>query len=374
MPKQPFSRRAFVAGASALQAANAAQQQQQSTPQQERRPVVAGSSSSDVRMQSDPIRVVTMYKFEPAEIERIKNAVTAAKVEIEICATREEYRAKLRDAEVVYGNLGGADLDFAPRLKWVQWGSAGVEGMDDRMKAHPAVVTNYARTFAHGISETAMGMLLSLTRGITKYYHPAFVKRQMVPVGTSRSDHHQELTGLTMGIVGFGGIGSMIARRAYYGFDMKIIATDAKPLPAPEYVQLHEAAYFPKMVPQVDVLVCAAPSTPSTRRMFNEQIFRSMKKSAYFLAMSRGDLYDDLALVKALKEGWIAGAGLDVFPVEPPASTHPIFDCTNVVMTAHTSGWSTNRQVRLIDVFADNLRRFSEGSPLVSVVDKPKGY
>ena len=315
-----------------------------------------------------------MYKFEPAEIEKIQKAVPAAKVELVICADREEYRLKLRDAEVVYGNLGGADLDFAPRVKWVQWAAAGVEGMDDRMKAHPALVTNYARVFAHGITETAMGMLLSLTRGITKYYGPAFAKRQMVAVGNARSDHHQELTGLTMGIVGFGGIGTLLARRAYYGFDMKIIATDAKALAPPEYVELHEAAYFPKMVPRVDVLVCAAPSTPATRRMFNEAIFRSMKKTAYFLAMSRGDLYDDMALVKALKEGWIAGAGLDVFPQEPPPSTHPIFDCGNVVMTAHTSGWSPNRQVRLIDLFAENVRRYSEGAPLVNVVDKPKGY
>lgn len=356
-----FSRRAFVAGASAMQAINAQQQQQ--------------TSDASPRRQNDPIRVVTMYKFEPGEVERIQKAVTAAKVELVICADREEYRLKLRDAEVVYGNLGGADLDFAPKVKWVQWASAGVEGMDAQMKAHPAVVTNYARTFAPGITETAMGMLLSLTRGITKYYAPAFAKRQMVAVGTARSDHHQELTGLTMGIVGFGGIGSMLARRAYYGFDMRIVATDAKAIPKPEYVaELHEAAYFPKMVPQVDVLVCAAPSTPTTRRMFNEPIFRSMKKSAYFLALSRGDLYDDMALVKALKEGWISGAGLDVFPQEPPPSSHPIFDCNNVVMTAHTAGWSTNRQVRLIDVFAENIRRYSEGAPLMSVVDKPKGY
>ena len=356
-----FSRRAFVAGASAMQAINAQQQQQ--------------TSDASPRRQNDPIRVVTMYKFEPGEVERIQKAVTAAKVELVICADREEYRLKLRDAEVVYGNLGGADLDFAPKVKWVQWASAGVEGMDAQMKAHPAVVTNYARTFAPGITETAMGMLLSLTRGITKYYAPAFAKRQMVAVGTARSDHHQELTGLTMGIVGFGGIGSMLARRAYYGFDMRIVATDAKAIPKPEYVaELHEAAYFAKMVPQVDVLVCAAPSTPTTRRMFNEPIFRSMKKSAYFLALSRGDLYDDMALVKALKEGWISGAGLDVFPQEPPPSSHPIFDCNNVVMTAHTAGWSTNRQVRLIDVFAENIRRYSEGAPLMSVVDKPKGY
>mgnify|MGYP006353901313 CR=1 FL=1 len=80
------------------------------------------------------------------------------------------------------------------------------------------------------------------------------------------------------------------------------------------------------------------------------------------------------ALVRALKEGWIAGAGLDVFPEEPPPSTHPIFDCTNVVMTAHTSGWSPDRQTRLIDLQAENLRRYAMGAPLLNIVDKKAGY
>jgi phosphoglycerate dehydrogenase-like enzyme len=120
--------------------------------------------------------------------------------------------------------------------------------------------------------------------------------------------------------------------------------------------------------------VAAAPHTPKTERMFNERVFRSMKPTAYFLAMSRGKLYDDMALVKALKDGWIAGAGLDVFPQEPPPSSHPIFDCSNVVMTAHTSGWSVDRQVRLIDLFAENLRRYAIGQPLENVVDKQAGY
>ena len=156
---------------------------------------------------------------------------------------------------------------------------------------------------------------------------------------------------------------------------MKIIATDAKPIPKPEYVsELHDPGWFSKMVPMADVLVAAAPSTPQTRRMFNEQVFRSMKKTAYFLAVSRGDLYDEMALAKALKEGWIAGAGLDVTPVEPLPSEHPLFDCPNVVMSAHTSGWSPDRQVRLIDLFAENVRRYTEGGPLINVVDKVKGY
>jgi phosphoglycerate dehydrogenase-like enzyme len=361
-----ITRRSFVAAAGAAQAAVAAN----------RKPVVgAPYLQNEPRAQGEPIRIATMYKFDPAEIARIEAAVPDVKIEISVCGSREEFRAKLRDAEVVYESLGGDDLDYAPKLKWLQSGGAGMENLDKRIKESPIVVTNMARVFAHGISETAFALLLSLTRGITKYYAPQFAKRQMNPMGTVKSDHHQELVGRTMGIVGMGGIGSMIAKRAHYGFDMRIIATDAKPIPKPDCVaELHDPSYFMTMVPQVDVLVAAAPHTPKTERMFNERVFRSMKPTAYFLAMSRGKLYDDMALVKALKDGWIAGAGLDVFPQEPPPSSHPIFDCSNVVMTAHTSGWSVDRQVRLIDLFAENLRRYAIGQPLENVVDKQAGY
>lgn len=363
MSQSTVSRRGFMAVAGAA-------------PALAREPVVVPPVLvSQAKAQADPIRIVTTYPFEPREIQRIQAAAPNTRVEITVCATREEFRKNLREAEVVYGNLSGADLDYALRLKWVQAGSAGVEWLDPKLRASPVVLTNYARTFAPGISETAIGLLLCLTRGITKYYFPQFQKRQWKPMGSAKSDHHVELVGRTMGIVGMGGIGSALARRAYFGFDMRIVATDAKPIPKPEYVaELHDPGWFPQMVPQVDVLVAAAPQTPQTERMFNEEVFRRMKKTAYFLALSRGGLLDDLALVKALKEGWIAGAGLDVFPQEPPPSDHPIFDCPNVVMTMHTSGWSPDRQVRLINVFADNVRRYAAGLPLVNVVDKARGY
>ena len=350
-----ITRRAFHTSMAALPAAAAAAQQ-----------------SSE---KGGPVRIVTTYAFEPFEIDKIKKAASGAAIEIILCTSRDEFRRNLREADVVYGSFTGADIDYAPRLKWVQSGAAGMEWMDDKLRQSPLVVTNYARTFAPGISETAMGLLLCLTRGLSRYYMPQFAKRQMKSVGTAKSDHHVELVGRTMALVGMGGIGSALSRRAYYGFDMKIIATDAKPMPKPEYVsELHDPGWFSNMVPMADVLVAAAPSTPQTRRMFNEQVFRSMKKTAYFLAMSRGDLYDDMALAKALKEGWIAGAGLDVLPQEPPPSDHPLFDCPNVVMSAHTSGWSPDRQVRLIDLFAENVRRYTEGVPLINVVDKVKGY
>ena len=338
--------------------------------------VVPNVLFSNTKPTEEVLRIVTTYQFDPAEAQKIKAASQKAKVELTICKSREELNEKARDAEVIYGDVRADTLQVATKLKWVQSGEAGMENMDPAMRQSPVVLTNYQRTFAPGISETAMGMLLCLTRGIAKYYMPQFYKqRTMQHVGTPKSAHHTELVGRTMGIVGMGGVGTMLARRAHYGFDMRIVATDAKPLPKPDFVaELHDPAWFPEMAAQVDVLVAAAPLTPLTERMFNEKIFRSMKKTAHFLAMSRGKLYDDMALVRALKEGWIGGAGLDVFPIEPPPSDHPIFDCPNVVMTAHTSGWSPDRQVRLIDVFAENVRRYTEGLPLMNVVDKQRGY
>ncbi|MEZ5404409.1 MAG: D-2-hydroxyacid dehydrogenase [Bryobacteraceae bacterium] len=361
MPDDRFSRRSLIAAAGAAGA---------------QAPIALAAQAPVQRRAGEPIRIVTMYPFEPHEVEQIKAAAGETTVELIVAKSPDEYRQRLRDAEVVYGAMRGADLDFAPKLKWVQSGGAGVENMDDKVRASPIPMTNYAGTFAPGISETAMGLLLALSRGLVRHYLPQFyLKKTMAPVGTPKSDHHVELVGRTMGIVGMGGIGAAIARRAHYGFDMRIVGIDPKPMRKPHFVDaLHPPSYFMTMVPQVDVLVAAAPHTKETERMFNEKVFRSMKKSAFFLAMSRGKLYDENALVKALKERWISGAGLDVFPTEPVPPNHPIFECDNVIMSAHTSGWSPDRQVRLIELFAENVRRYAAGEPLMNVVDKQKGY
>jgi phosphoglycerate dehydrogenase-like enzyme len=366
MPHTPPSRRAFLASTAALASATSRTGAGQA-------PAPAPGGVQPPTRPSGPIRVLTRTRFEPGEVERIVAA--APDVELVFAADAEEFRRRLPGAEVVFGNLTGADFPAASNVRWVQTGAAGVEGLDREFMASPIVLTNMARVFAPAITETAMGLLLCLTRGITTLYMPQFARRQMKPVGTVKSADHVELAGRTMGIVGMGGIGSALARRAYYGFDMRVVGTDAKPLPKPEYVaELRDPSWFAEMVPQVDVLVAAAPHTPATERMFNEGVFRRMKRTAYFLALSRGMLFDDRALVRALQEGWIAGAGLDVFPQEPPPADHPIFDCRTVVMTAHTSGWSPDRQTRLIDLHVENLRRYAIGAPLLNVVDKTAGY
>ncbi len=292
-------------------------------------------------------------------------------MEIAVAHTENEFREQLRRAEVIFGNCRASDLAYAPRLKWIQLSTAGVDTLDGEFWQTPAVVTNYAGAFAPAIAETAFGLLLSLTRGLNQYYIPQFQRHEWKPVGTPKSEDHVELAERTMGIAGLGGIGRAVARVAAEGFRMRVIATDTRTGERPEYVaELHPPEWFGEMVRQADVMVAAAPLTPETERMFDERVFRSMKRGSYFLALSRGPLFDDRALVKALCEGWIAGAGLDVFPQEPPPADHPIFDCPNVVMSMHTSGWGPGRQFRLIELFRENLRRYASGQELLNVVDK----
>ena len=321
-----------------------------------------------VKTSMEPLQIVTTFLFEPEEVALIQSAAPPGRVQIEVCRSQAEFRARLKDADAVYGSLSGEELAMAPKLRWIQAGAAGLDSLDPALLDGRVPLTNFAGTFAPAIAETALGMLLSLTRGISKYYVPQFLRRTMNPIGTVKSAHHTELAGRTMGIAGMGGIGLALARKAHYGFEMTVVGIDVRGGPKPDCVaELRDPSWFPEMAGQVDVLVAAAPLTPATEGMFSRAVFQRMRKTAYFLALSRGKLFDDLALVEALQKGWIAGAGLDVFPVEPPPSEHPIFDCPNVVMTAHTAGWSPDRQVRLIAFFTENVRRFAAGEPLLNL-------
>jgi phosphoglycerate dehydrogenase-like enzyme len=308
-------------------------------------------------------------RYTPAEIRQIESQ--GKDVRLTVPANAGEMDSLLPEADVVFGSLNAAMLARAKNLRWLQATEAGMETvLFPELVRSGIVVTNMARMFAPAISETAIAMLLSLTRGLNKYYIPQFQKR------TWHAERNLvEVDGMTMGIVGLGGLGSATAMRAHYGFNMRILATDAKPMAKPPFVDtLREPGWLMEMVPQVDVLVSAAPSTRETAGLFNEKVFRAMKKTAYFLNISRGALVEEKALVQALQEGWIAGAGLDVARPEPLPSSHPYWDCPNLVITCHTAGFAPQRQIRLVGLLADNVRRYSSGLPLMNVVDKQRGY
>jgi phosphoglycerate dehydrogenase-like enzyme len=313
--------------------------------------------------------VVPPPKYTAAEIQQIQSQ--GKDVRLTVPASAGELNELLPHADVVFGAMNAEMLAKAKNLRWMQATEAGMEKvLFPELIKSDVVVTNMARMFAPAISETAIGMLLSLTRGLNKHYIPQFQKRTWNSVRNL-----VEVDGMTMGIVGMGGIGQATAMRAHYGFNMRILGTDAKPMAKPIFVEtLREPAWLMEMVPQVDILVSAAPSTKETEGMFNEKVFRAMKKTGYFINLSRGALVDEAALTQALKEGWIAGAGLDPTGTEPLPSTSTLWDCPNLIITCHSAGFAPQRQIRLVGLLADNVRRYSSGLPLMNVVDKQRGY
>ena len=321
------------------------------------------------RNADEPIKIVSTMRLSDAEMEQIKKA--GKSIELVVCTDTKD--KQFMDAEVWFGYGGGAMFSPAKKLKWVQALGAGVENMPKELVDHPCTLTNMQRIYAPVIAESAIGLLLSLTRGLTQVSIPAFSQKKWTQTPDDLT--LEDLYGKTIGIVGMGGIGSETARRLHYGFNMRVLGTDAKPLPKPAFVEeLHDPGWLMEMVPQVDVLMSAAPLTPVTKGMFNEQVFSKMKSSAYFINVSRGGLVNQDALVKALKEKRIRGAGLDVTTPEPLPPDHPLWTCPNLVITPHNSGAAPIRQIRLINLIAENVRRYSNGLPLMNVVDKAKGY
>lgn len=315
------------------------------------------------------IRVVCGEKLSNAELDQIRAA--APNIDLVVAADRSDLKEKARDAEVILGIVDAETVLDARQLKWVQTWHAGVETLPRELMEHPCVLTNMQRVFAPVIAETAVALMLSLTRGLAQSSIPNFKLRKYSRTEIPLDD----LYGKTLALVGLGGIGTETARRAHDGFGMKILAVDAKPLPRPEFVaELYEPGWLMQMVPQADILMSAAPLTKETQKMFNEAVFRKMKRTAYFVNVSRGGLVDQEALAQALKQGWIRGAGLDVTTPEPLPPDHFLWDCPNLVITPHNSGYAPSRQVRLVALVAENVRRYASGVPLLNVVDKVRGY
>src|SRR5437870_2283052 len=287
-------------------------------------------------------------------------------IELALSKSDDEFHREVRDAHVIYGGFSREDVAAAKQLRWIQWTAAGVENiLWPELVDSPIVLTNMQRIYSPVISESAIGLMLALARGFPQYTLQTREHRWQTVPGLV------EISGMTLGLVGLGGIGTDTAYRAHYGFNMKVLAVDPKPLPKPSFVaELHSPEWLPKMVPQVDILMSAAPHTPITQGMFNESVFRAMKPTAFFINVSRGKLVDTPALVRALEEHRIAGAGLDVAYKEPLPADEPLWGAPNVIITCHSSGYSPRTIDRQMEIFSDNVRRYVSGLPLLNVVDK----
>jgi len=327
-------------------------------------PIAAPGKASGV----DRLKIVTQEQIDEPYQKALHSC--APNMEFKYCRTEADFRREIADAQVIYGEFSRDDLRLARELRWIQWTAAGVEDiLWPEFVESPVVLTNMQRVYAPCISETAIGFMLALAHGINRY---SVQTRERT---WKQLDGLFDISGMTAGIVGLGGIGTEIARRAHFGFGMKILAVDPKPIPKPDFVaELHTVDWLPKMAPQVDFLVSSAPHTRESEGMFNEAAFRAMKPGAFFINMSRGKLVDTSALVRALKEGWIAGAGLDVAYQEPLPADEPLWTAGNVIITCHTSGHTPRTTERQMAMFTENVRRYLAGLPLLNVVDKRRGY
>ena len=282
---------------------------------------------------------------------------------------------EIPDADGFIGDITSAEVRAAKNLKWVQVMSAGVErvlfpkdGSSDLRRSN-IILTNNKIVQGPEIADHALAMLLMLSRNLYILY-----RNDREENWNSQSFHGIELNGKTAVVVGVGGIGTQIAVRAN-AFGMKVIGVDPEDKPFMPFLQrVVKPDQFDDVVPQADVVFLSVPDTPKSHKMMGAREFELMKKNSYFIAVSRGAIYDMNGLVKALDEKRLAGAGVDVTDPEPLPKGHALWKFENVIITPHIAGHSDQSVARMSATIRENLRRFVEGKPLVNVVNKEKGY
>ena len=312
---------------------------------------------------------LTLPEVSPADVARIRAAGEGAAV---VVSSPREAPAHIGDAEVVLGFVPRELFLAAPRLRWVQAIASGVDAfLYDEFKASDVILTSEKGLVGEHLADHAFGLLLMLTRqlataqrlGADAWNHRPAMRRQEI-----------ELTGLTLGIFGFGGTGRAMARRGA-AFGMAVQAVDRVPVPgSDEVAAVAGADGFEALLATSDVLAICCPLTDLTRRRFDAQAFARMKPGAWLVNVTRGEVMVEDALIAALESGHLRGAALDVAPREPLPADSRLWTLPNVAMTPHTAGASQFRAGRNMDRFVGNLQKFSVGAPLEGVVDKALGY
>jgi D-2-hydroxyacid dehydrogenase (NADP+) len=303
----------------------------------------------------------------PAEVQALKSAVPGVNL---VAASGDAVLKEVADADGVIGAIRPEQFRAAKKLKWVQATHTGMENdIFPELANSSVILCNTKNVYGPQIADHAFAFLLSLTRRLN-----VTIPNQSKEEWLRGREGMFELDGKTALVIGLGGIGSNIAQRAH-GFGMKVVGVDIRDFPNSSVVsKVVTPEHLDEVIPEADVIFIAAPHTKRSQGMIGSKQFGLMKKGTYYIAMSRGKLTDTNALVKALDEGRLAGAGLDVTDPEPLPKGHPLWKFPNVVITPHTSGGSDNLASRMRTLLIENLTRFSKDQPLMNVVDKQAGF
>jgi D-2-hydroxyacid dehydrogenase (NADP+) len=279
-------------------------------------------------------------------------------------------RKELPDADILFGRVPPDVYPLAKRLRLYQSIGAGVDSaLCPELIADDVPLSSEKGGVGIHLAEHAFALLLALTRGLhTAIRTPDYGLRESIRT------EQRELYEQTMGIVGFGGVGRDVAKRAV-GFGMRVLGVDIEDVPPEPGV---EAIWKPDRLHDLlgasDVVVIGLPLTKATRHLFTRDLFRRMKRTAILINITRGEIVYGDDLLAALDDGLIWGAGLDVTDPEPLPKDHRLWRHPRAIVTPHAAGGSPRRADRIIDTFCENLRRLRAGRPLIALIDKEKGY
>jgi len=279
-------------------------------------------------------------------------------------------RAEIVDTDVLFGRVSNDTFLLNRRLCYYHSIGAGVDAiLTPELVQSDVILASEKGGVGIHLAEHALALLLSLTRGLhTAIRQPDYALREPIRL------EQRELYEATMGIVGFGGTGREVARRAL-AFGMRVLAVDIEDVPPEPGV---EAIWKPdrlyEMLGRSDVVVIALPLTKATRHLFTRDLFRRMRPTGIVVNVTRGEIIYGDDLLAALDEGLLWGAGLDVTDPEPLPKGHRLWTHPRVIVTPHTAGGSPRRAGRVIETFIENLRRLRTGEPLLALIDKEKGY
>ena len=323
-----------------------------------------------ISLNAQTLKIVTSGQT-PQVIEDWQSA--SPKVRI-VNVPKAAVNKELVDADAYLGEITPEQVRLAKKLRWVQLLSAGVEkvlhisGGND-LRDSNIILTNNQIVQGPEIADHAMAMLLALARGLPKF----FANRQ-TETWNPTPYPGIELNGKTAVVIGVGGIGTQISVRAW-AHGMKVIGVDPEDIPFTPFIsKVVKPDQLNDVLPEADVVFISAPHTEKSHKMMGPQQFEMMKKGSYFIAVSRGGIYDLPSLVKALDSQKLAGAGVDVTDPEPLPAGNSLWKFENAIITPHIAGRSDKDRARMLGTVKANIARFADGKPMINVVDKLKGY
>ena len=281
-----------------------------------------------------------------------------------------------KEAMVIYQWSGSKELlqqAFAacPNVKWIHSRSAGLEQtLFPELRDSDVMLTNGSGVFSPALGEFVLGAILYFAKDFRR-----LVRNQMAGRWEQFDVHMAE--GKTVGIVGYGDIGRAVAARVK-AIGMKVVALKRHPEKSANAGSLVEETFGPdrrvEMISRCDYVVVAAPLTPETRGMIGEAEIAAMKPEAVVINVGRGAVIDEKTLIRALSEGQIKGAALDVFEDEPLPAGHALYRMENVLLSPHSADHTMDWLDNAMEFFAEQCERYLDGKPLLNLVDKKLGY